>query len=252
MKQILSLFILTSLYGCFSDNRLKEVFKTDSDFAEFWRRPSPDSSMLLLNYGIDLGAFDYSHAGTAILKPSDTLKNLRLFTLSNQFDVVKWIDSKTVSAGFDTVPYVRKGQSSIYRDTIINGVIVRFRGYDHIESDSRRIIEHQETSPNGKFELVAYRYVNDEHNLNFIHVSVIPVGGQIPTYGNFLIGDMISDYVLNGKWEKDNTLVFYSNKNYADLVKYYLVKYRPDINYVVINDDKTYGMSYLWTAKSSR
>ena len=252
MKQLISFFILTFLCGCFSYDRKQEVFKTDKDFSEFWRQPSPDSSMLLLNYGIDLGAFGYGQAGTAVLKLNDTTKNLRLFTLSNQFDRIKWLDNKTISAQFDTIPFVRDGKSSTFKDTTINGIAIKVSSYDYIEPNAELNIEHREASPNGKYQLVAYRYINDIHNLNFIHVSVIPFGGQIPKYGNYLIGDIHSDYVLYGQWDKDNSLIFYSNHLYADMVQYFLVHNHPGIKYRVINDDKTYGSKYLWTGQSSR
>jgi hypothetical protein len=225
---------------------------SDSDFVEFDRQYSPDSSMMLLNYGVDLGALGYGHAGIAVLKLSDTTKNLRLYMLPNSFDRYQWLDNKTVSAKYDTIPFVRNGKSSNFKDTEVNGVKVRVSAYDFIQPNSKRIIEHQETSPNGQYELVAYRYVNDGHNLNFIHVSVIPSGGQIPKYGNYIIADIQSDYVLNGKWDSDNTLIFYSNNLYADMVQYYLVHDHPNIKYKIINDDKTYGSKYRWTGQSSR
>ena len=208
--------------------------------------------MLLISYGIDLGAFGYGQAGTAFLKPSDTTKNFQQFTLSNTFDRIKWIDKKTVSAKFNAIPLIRDGKTLSYNDTIINGVTVKVSSYDNIEENSKQIIEHRETSPNGQYELVAYRYMNDIHNLNFIHVSIIKSGGQIPKYGNFIIADMQSDYVLNGNWDKDNTLIFYSNNLYADMVQYYLVQNHPDIEYKIINDDKTYSSKYRWTGQSSR
>lgn len=225
---------------------------SDKDFTEFDRQYSPDSSMLLLNYGIDQGAFGYGHAGTAVLKLSDTTKNLRLFTLPNSFNRVKWVDNKTVSAKYDTIPFVRSGEQTNSKDTEINGIKVIVSSYDYIEPTAQQIVEYRETSPNGKYELVAYRYMNDKHNLNFIHVSIIPAGGQIPKYGNYLIADMQSDYVLNGKWDKDNSLIFYSNNLYADMVQYYLVRNRPTIKYKVINDDKRYSSKYRWTGQSSR
>ena len=252
VKQLISFFILTFLCGCFSYDRKQEVFKTDKDFAEFWRQPSPDSSMLVLNYGIDLGAFGYGQAGTAILKLNDTIKNLRLFTLPNTFDRIKWIDNKTVSAKFDTIPFIRKGKTSSYNDTIINGITVKISSYDFIEPNAKQKIEHRETSPNGQHEFIAYRYIKDEHNLNFIHISVITTGGQIPKYGNYIIADMQSDYVFNGTWDKDNSLIFYSNNLYVDMVQYYLVHNRPNIKYKVVNDDKTYSSKYRWTGQSSR
>jgi hypothetical protein len=147
---------------------------------------------------------------------------------------------------------VRTGETPSFKDTQINGVKIKVSSYDYIEPNSEQIIEHRETSPNGKYELVAYRYVNDIHNLNFIHVSVIPAGGQIPKYGNYLIADMQSDYVLNGKWDNDNTIIFYSNNLYTDMVQYYLVHNHPDIKYKVVNDDKHYSSKYHWVGQSSR
>ena len=252
MKQFVILFILTFLFGCVSYDRKSEVFKSDKDFVEFWRERSPDSSMLLLSYGIDQGALGTGNAGTAVLKLSDTTKNLRLFTLSNSFNRFQWLDNTTVSAKYDTIPFVRSGEPSNFKDTAVNGVEIKVSSYDYIEPNSNRIIEHQETSPSGQYELVAYRYVRDIHNLNFIHVSIIPRGQKIPKYGNYLIADMHSDYILNGKWDNNNSLIFYSNNLYADMIQYYLVHNRPAIKYKVVNDDKTFSSKYRWTGQSSR
>ena len=252
VKQLIAFFILTLFYSCFSYDRKPEVFKTDNDFVEFGRVPSPDSSMLLLSYGIDQGAFGTGNAGTAVLRLSDTSKNLRLFTLPNSFDRLQWLDNKTILAKYDTIPFVRNGEPSNFKDTEVNGVKVRVSSYDYIEPNSKRIIEHLETSPNGKYQLVAYRYVNDIHNLNFIHVSVILINGKLPKYGNYIIADMESDYVLNGTWDKDNSLIFYSNNLYADMVQYYLVHDHADIKYKVVNDDKDYSNKYLWVGQSIR
>lgn len=41
---------------------------TDNDFVEFNRAFSPDSSMVLIHYGIDIGALGYAEVGIAILK----------------------------------------------------------------------------------------------------------------------------------------------------------------------------------------
>lgn len=225
---------------------------SDRDFTEFARQYSPDNSMLLLNYGIDQGAFGYGHAGTAVMKLSDTTKNLRLFTIPNSFNRVQWVDNGTVSAKYDTIPFIRSGEQPNFKDTEINGIKIIVNSYDYIEPNAEQRVEYRETSPNGKYDLVAYRYLNDRHNLNFIHVSVIPAGGQIPKYGNYFIADMQSDYALNGKWDKDNSLIFFSNNLYADMVQYYLVHDRPNIKYEIINDDKTYSSKYRWTGQNSR
>jgi hypothetical protein len=246
MKPIFFLLMLLLFGGCLSQKKKAGVFKTDKDFVEFWRKYSPDGSMLLINFAFDLGALGYGQAGTAILKPGDTTKNLRLFSLSNQLDRVQWVDSKTVSAKYDTIPYIREGKSCFIHDSTVNGIQVKISSYDYIEPNTKLDIEHREKSPDGKNELIAYRYNGGLDDVGPIHVSVIPTGGQIPKYGNFLIGDIHSDYVLNGEWNSDNTLVFYSNHLYADMVKYYLVHDRPDIKYQVVNNDVIYGSRYRW------
>jgi hypothetical protein len=223
---------------------------TDQDYVENYREFSPDSSMLLVNYSLDLGAFGYGQSGTAILKLSDTTKNLRNFSLPNTLTRLKWLDNETISAQFDILPSLRSGEKITLTDKEINGVKIKVSALDYIDKDDHLEIEHRELAPNGQFELVAYRYLKDRSNLNFIHISIIPVGGQIPKYGNYLIADMQSDYVLNGTWTEKNELKFYSNSQYSDLIQYYLVKDRAKIDYKIVTDDKEYGSKYRWTKKS--
>ncbi|WP_443939346.1 hypothetical protein [Pedobacter sp. MW01-1-1] len=223
---------------------------TDQDYVENYREFSPDSSMLLINYSLDLGAFGYGQSGTAILKLSDTTKNLRDFSLPNTLTRLKWLDNQTISAQFDILPSLRTGEKITLTDKEINDVKIKVSALDYIDKDDHLEIEHRELAPNGQFELVAYRYLKDRSNLNFIHISIIPVGGQIPKYGNYLIADMQSDYVLNGTWTEKNELKFYSNSQYSDLIQYYLVKDREKIKYEIVTDDKEYGSKYRWTKKS--
>ena len=223
---------------------------TDQDYVENYREFSPDSSMLLINYSLDLGAFGYGQSGTAILKLSDTTKNLRNFSLPNTLTRLKWLDNQTISAQFDILPSLRSGEKITLTDQEINGVKIKVSALDYIDKDDHLEVEHRELAPNGQFELVAYRYLKDRSNLNFIHISIIPVGGQIPKYGNYLIADMQSDYVLNGTWTEKNELKFYSNSQYSDLIQYYLVKDRAKIDYKIVTDDKEYGSKYRWTKKS--
>lgn len=237
------------LSSCNLYDRKKDVLMTDQDYVENYREFSPDSSMLLINYSLDLGAFGYEQSGTAILKLSDTAKNLRDFSLPNTLTRLKWLDNQTISAQFDMLPSLRTGEKITLTDEEINGVKINVSNLDYIDKDDHLEIEHRETSPDGQFELVAYRYSKDRSNLKFVHISVIPAGGQIPKYGNYLIADMQSDYVLNGTWTQKNELKFYSNSQYADLVQYYLVKDRVKINYHVVIDDKEYGSQYRWTKK---
>jgi len=250
VRKTIIILILAILSSCNLYDRKEEVFMTDQDYVENDRQVSPDSSKLLISYSIDLGAFGYGQAGTVVLKLSDTTKNLREFTIPNTLTRIKWIDSENVSAQFDILPSLRTGDQIELKDIEVNGIKVNVSALDYIDKDDRQVIEHREVSPNGQFELVAYRYLKDRSNVNFIHISVIPVGGQIPKYGNYLIADMQSDYVLYGTWTDKNELKFYSNSQYSDLIQYYLVKDREEINYEIVTDDKEYGSKYRRTKKS--
>jgi hypothetical protein len=251
VRKIIYLLKLTILCSCNLYDRNEDVLITDKDLVENYREFSPDSCMVLINYSIDLGAFGYGQSGTAILKLSDTTKNLRDFSLPNTLTNVKWLDNKNISAKFDILPSLRKGEKITLKEKEINGVKIKVSALDYIENDNHLEIEHKETSPNGQFELIAYRYLKDRRNLNFIHISVIPFGEQIPKYGNYLIADMQSDYVFYGAWSKDNKLEFYTNSQYSDLVQYYLVESRSKIKYKLITDDNKYGSKYRWTEKSN-
>jgi hypothetical protein len=202
--------------------------------------------MLILNYTLDNGAFGYSKGGTAVLRASDLAKELTQFSLPDNLEQVKWIDNETVSARIDVIPYIRNDEEPSIRDIEVNGVKVKVTPYDHIEKEFHLETEHQEASPDGKYELVAYRYCKDRSSLKFIHISVIHKGERVPKYGNYYIADMSSDRVLSGSWTKDNTLVFYSNSMYADHIKYFLVRNRPSIKYEIIIDDRRFASKYRW------
>jgi hypothetical protein len=218
---------------------------SDKDFVEHERLYSPDKSMLILNYSVDIGAFGYGNGGKAVLRPSDMAKNLKDFDLPSNLIQVKWVDNETISAGIDIIPSIRSGKKIEISDKEINGVRIRISPVDFIQETSRLQIEYRETSPDGHHELVAYRYYY-ENDMNFIHVSVIKKGDSIPKYGNYLIGDRQSDRVFGGTWTKDDTLLLYTNSLDKDYVQYFFVHDKPDIRFEVVSDDKRYGSKYRW------
>jgi hypothetical protein len=203
--------------------------------------------MLILDYTLDIGAFGYSKEGTAVLRTSDLAKDLTQFSLPDNLEREKWIDNETISARIDVIPYIRNDEEPPIRDIEVNGVKVKVAPYDHIEKEFHMETEHREASPDGNYELVAYRYCKDRSSLNFIHISVIHKGESAPKYGNYYIADMSSDRILSGSWTKDNTLVFYSNSLYADHIKYFLVRNRPNIKHEIIVDDRRFAAKYRWT-----
>lgn len=244
---IIIAFILTACVP----TRKHEIFMTDSDYAEFDRQYSPDSSKILLNYGVDLGAFGYGRAGTAVLNFADTTKNFREFTIKQPLSRLNWITNDSISGSIDIIPFIRSGEKYEIKNETINGVEIVAKPYDFIEPDFERVIEFRELSPNKKYELVAYRYCKSWSALNFIHVSIIEKGQDIPKYGNYIIADMQSDYVFDGGWTKENKLVFYTNELYADMVQYYLVINRSNIGYELKVDNDKFGSKYRWIKKGS-
>ncbi len=203
IKYILALVLIAS--GCYGPP--SPVFMSDKDFVEWDRQYSPDGSKLILNYSVDTGAFGYGNGGTAVLKTTDLDKNLKDFDLPRDLMQVKWVDDKTISAGVDIIPNIRSGKKPEIRDMQINGINVRVSPVDFIQETSYLKIEHRETSPNGQFELVAYRYYY-ESDMSFIHISVIKKGEPLPKYGNYFIADRSSDRILGGTWTQANTLAF--------------------------------------------
>lgn len=252
MKRFYFLIMLIIVSSCFSlyDDRKKEVLMSDKDFVEFKREYSPNNSYLLIDYGIDLGAFGYGHRGTAILKTDDTTKILNEFTLNNDYINVKWVDDNRISAQIDITHYLKSGEKINLQPLKINGIYIEVSAFDNIEADFHMDIEHREISPDGQKELIAYRYLKNRSNLNNIHVSIIKKGDSIPKYGNYLIADKTSDYVLNGTWTENNELIFYTNQMNRDMIQYALVKSRPKIVYKLVVEDSIYGNKYRWIGKN--
>jgi hypothetical protein len=239
------MLLLLILSACAAPRR---IYISDNDFVQESRQYSPDRAMLILDYKLDIGALGYSDGGTAVLRTSDLAKDLTQFSLPDNLQQAKWIDNETISARIDVIPYIRNDEEPPIRDIEVNGVKVKVAPYDHIEDEFHMETEHREASPDGKYELVAYRYCKDRSSLNFIHISVIQKGEKVPKYGNYYIADMSSDRILYGGWTKDNTLVFYSNSMYADHAKYFFVRNRPNIKCEIIADDKRFAAKYRWTA----
>ena len=88
--------------------------------------------------------------------------------------------------------------------------------------------------------------MKSKYDFSPINISIINIGNKIPKYGNFYIGEKQSDYILNGNWNNQNQLIFYSNNQDTDLIKYYFVENRPKIKFSIIKNEKKYGGKYLW------
>jgi hypothetical protein len=212
-------------------------------FTEISRTYSPDSSKLLLNYNYVQGAWDGGRSSlVTVLNSSDIIRpEIIKYSFSTyDFDKIYWKDNDTVLVEDKYTEYISQGKSPL-RDTVLNGVTVKIIHKDPIDTSFTRKIFYRETSPNGKYDLVVYKYVKPVNGNYFLNISVINKGDSIPKYGNFYISRWDFDCFNDIRWKKGSILnckvsssCFYS---FAD----YLVKNRPDIKYDVDIDDTIKG-----------
>jgi len=120
-------------------------------------------------------------------------------------------------------------------------VTVKIIHKDPIDTSFTRKIFYRDTSPNGKYDLVVYKYVKPVNGNYFLNISIINKGDSIPKYGNFYISRWDFDCFTDIRWDSTNILdckvsssCYYS---FAD----YLVKNRPDIKYKVQINVTTQG-----------
>jgi hypothetical protein len=244
MHKASKLLVVFLLAAC-TLNCDREIHMRDSNFVEIWREFSPDSSKILLAYCIDIGATGYSAKSTALLRTSDTTHDLSQFTLPIEPVWIHWVTNDTVSAFVDVFPLIRAAKSTDSPPLSFNGTSVKLIPYDYIDTTSHLSVVSRQISPDGKFEMVAYRYPTS-YDLRVLHISIIRANGSIPKYGNFLIGDVWSDPVLNASWISGDSLLLYSNLEEADWVRHFLVSNGPPFPYRISIDRSKYESQYRW------
>lgn len=233
--------------SCHSD-KTDTAYTKDEDYKEYSRLYSPDKKMLLIDYASHKGPFDYKISGTAIINVKDTTSNLVPYTLPKALTNLKWVNNKSVTAMYDIIPSIRKGQKIIMNDTTINGVFVKVVVQDYIGNAAQQKVLYRETSPDKKQELVIYRYSNGNDS-SFIHLSIIPAHAGIPKYGNYFIANPQADYIYYARWSNKNELILFTNNAGKDLIYYGLVKNRPAISYQIVADDYRYAKKKVWQGK---
>jgi hypothetical protein len=208
-------------------------------FTEFSRTYSPDSSKFLLNYAFAQGAWDGGRSSLiTILNCSDSVQpaNVEYSFSTYDFDKIYWKGNDTVLIEDKYTEYISQGISPL-KDTAFHGVTVKIIHRDPIDTSFTRKIFYRDTSPNGQYDLIVYKYVKPVNGNYFLNISVINKGDSIPKFGNFYISRWDFDCFTDIRWDKASLLdcnvsssCYYS---FAD----YLVKSRPDIKYKVqIND----------------
>lgn len=216
----LILFLLTACN--LSDSK---VFLSDKNIYEIKRQYSPNRTKVLLTYGADEGATGAGEVGTAILKLSDTSKNISPFTVAwHEYNDHAWIDNDTAVFYLDYLEKMRNSKFiKSYYDTLINSIHIKYYYKDLIDSSYKMDTLLNKLSPDKNYRLVVYQYINKAFKNNFINISIINSNDTIPKYGNYFIGDLKDDYVNNCDWLNSNELAIYTTSSCEYIIQNFMV-----------------------------
>jgi hypothetical protein len=219
------------------------------EFTEYSRIYSPDSSKFLLTYEYVQGAWDGGRSTlVTILKKTDSVVpgSIKYSFSSYDYDNIYWKGNDTVLIADKYTEFISQGQSPL-KDTTLDGVAIKIIHKDPVDSSFTRKIFYREASPDGRYDLVVYKYVKPQNENYFLNISVINKEDSIPKYGNFYISRWDFDCFTDIRWDSAGALdckvsssCFYA---FAD----YLVKNRPAIKYTVQVKDTIHGniQSYM-------
>lgn len=161
---------------------------------------------------------------------------MTIHTQRYDFDRIYWKGNDTVLIEDNYTAYISQGHS-VLSDTVLNGVTVKIIHKDPIDSSFTRKIFYRETSPNGKHDLVVYKYVKPVNGNYFLNISITNKGDSIPKFGNFYISRWDFDCFTDVRWDKESILDCKVSSSCFYSFPDYLVKSRPDVKYnVQIND----------------
>jgi len=207
-------------------------------FKEISRTYSPDSTKFLLKYDYVQGAWDGGRTwAVTIMNSTDSVipDKIKFSYSSLDFDIY-WKNNDTVVLEGKFTQFISEGKSNL-KDTVLNGVTIKVIQKDPIDTSFTRKIFYRDTSPNGKYDLIVYKYVKPVNGNYFLNISIINKGDSIPKFGNFYISKYDFDCFTDIRWDSTNALDIkvYESCYYA--FKDYLVKGAPHIKYKIqIND----------------
>jgi hypothetical protein len=229
-------FVCATIASCIT-------FTSPGTFTEFSRIYSPDRTKFLVKYQYVQGAWDGGRSSlVAILNSTDSAKpdNIKYSYSTYDFDKIYWKGNDTVLIEDKYTEFISQGKSPL-NDTVLNAVTIKIIHRDPIDTSFIRKIFFQDTSPNGKYDLIVYKYVKPVNGNYFLNISVINKGDTIPKFGNFYISRWDFDCFTDIRWDHSSILVCKVSSSCYYSFTDYLVKNKPDIKYKVQINDTTQG-----------
>lgn len=219
-------------------------FTSPGVFTEKSRIYSEDSTKFILKYEFAQGAWDGGRTYlVTILNSKDSIdeSTIKYLYRSFDFDDIYWKTNDTVIIEEKFTKYLKDGQSKL-KESQLNDVYIKPIIIDPIDTSFRRKIFYQETSPEGKYKLIVYKYIKPELGNYFLNISIINKEDTIPKFGNFYVTQMDYDFICDIRWQKEKDILDIKIPDvYKQIFKSYLIKNRPNIEYRLIIDEKENG-----------
>jgi hypothetical protein len=228
---IIGLLFISNIILSSSCNWGKGTYLTDSDIVVYDRLFSPDGKKVILNYVYDIGALGYTRMFSSVMNVEDTLSDLSINLLPEEYIHPRWIDNNSIEVIVDIRSYIVKKQQFIQKTHVINGIKIHVKSKD-FGTDRPLFVEHRALSPDKTRELVAYRY-RDRMEAGNLHVSVIDEGAELPAIGNIYIGNEYDDYIQWGEWISNDTIALYATPFNVYFAKYFILENNLNINVVL-------------------
>lgn len=169
---------------------------------------STDSSVYLIRYSFDEGAFGSCCNQTSIMKTSDSLCLIEMYNVPSEFKNLKLLSNNTISAEIQLISNLQARTIKASKIDSINGVLLNKKYFNKITYQDSIIRIERLSSPNGKFELVSYEYQSRPFlDDSLLHISVVPKGERIPLYGNlYIIKERLYDQVKKIEWAGEKSI----------------------------------------------
>ncbi len=235
---------LLSLAILLSDSPLLEPrHLTDPDVIVLDNAVSPDGRHVAVTYRYDIGALGYSEAVAAVL-PADRMDgNLNAYALPRGFKAIGWNPDGALVVRVNILPYVHSREEIEMTSPEAHGVRLSLVKEDFLGTGPPQVVK-RERSPDGRRELVAYRYTRSSKNV-FIHLSVVPAGEPVPRYGNIYFADYVTDGIYDARWTSQDAIAVSSNSKWSDYAKALFVK-QDAVRWEIVVDDRRFAGIDRW------